>query len=245
MQAGAVPALVLAHSPLTGPAAWGRLPAVLRDRGIVVAVLDVTDDDTAPYASRYVARAALQLAALRLAETVPAGPVHLVGHSGAGYLIPQIGAARRSAREPVAGYVFLDAGVPHGRGATRASLLRGEDEAAADDLDALLAAGGAFPAWTDDDLRDLVPGDAARAALVASLRPRGADFFTETLPFPGDWPDAPCGFLRLSTPYAGSARVARARGWPVLEAELAGGHFAACVDPAGVADALEELLARL
>lgn len=232
--------LVLAHSPLTGLAAWGRLPELLRGRGHAVAVLDVTDDDQAPFASRYVARAALQLAA-----TVPTGPVLLVGHSGAGYLLPQIGAARRAAREPVAGYVFLDAGVPHGRGATRASLLRGEDEAAADDLDPLLAAGGTFPTWTDDDLRDLVPDDAPRAALVASLRPRGSDFFTETLPFPGDWPDAPCGLLRLSPSYAGPARVARSRGWPVLERELAGGHFAACADPGAVADALEELLARM
>lgn len=235
-----MPAVVLAHSPLTGPAAWGRLPAVLRGRGHAVAVLDVTDDDTAPYASRYVARAALQLAA-----AIPAGPVHLVGHSGAGYLLPQIGAARRAGREPVAGYVFLDAGVPHGRDATRSSLMRAEDEAFADELDALLVGGGTFPTWSDDQLRGPVPDDAARAALVASLRPRGVDFFTETLPFPGDWPDAPCGLLRLSPSYAQPARVARARGWPVLERELAGGHFAACTDPEGVADALEELLARM
>ena len=234
------PAVVLAHSPLTGPAAWGRLPDVLRSRGNVVAVLDVTDDDRPPYAGRYVARAALQLAA-----AVPTGPVHLVGHSGAGYLLPQLGAARRAARQPVAGYVFLDAGVPHGRDATRSSLLRGEDEAAADEIDALLAAGGSFPNWSDDDLRDLVPDDELRAALVASLRPRTLDFFTETLPFPGDWPDAPCGLLRLSPSYAGVARVARSRGWPVLERDLDGGHFAACTDPEGVADALLELLVQL
>jgi len=235
-----VPAVVLAHSPLTGPAAWGRLPDELRERGHAVAVLDVTDDDTPPYASRYIARAALQLAA-----AIPTGPVHLVGHSGAGYLLPQLGAARRAARQPVAGYVYLDAGVPHGREATRSSLLRGEDEAIAGELEDLLAAGGSYPSWTDDDLRELVPDDGLRADLVASLRPRGLDFFTEVLPFPGDWPDAPCGFLRLSASYAVAARVAQSRGWPVLERELAGGHFAACTDPVGVADALEELLAQL
>lgn len=37
--------VVLAHSPLTGPAAWGGLPEELRDRGHVVVVLDVRDDD--------------------------------------------------------------------------------------------------------------------------------------------------------------------------------------------------------
>jgi len=234
------PALVLAHSPLTGPAAWGRLPEVLRQRTYDVVVLDVTDDDVAPYAGRYVARAALQIAA-----AVPTGPVHLVGHSGAGYLLPQIGAARRAARQRVAGYVFLDAGVPHGRGATRSTLLRAEDPAFADELDALLDAGASFPSWSDDDLRELVPDAALRADLVASLRPRGREFFTEPLPFPGDWPDAPCGYLRLSASYDRPARVARSRGWPVVVTDPAGGHFAASVDPSGVADSLEEVLRRL
>lgn len=213
---------------------------MLRDRGLDVTVLSVTDDTEPPYASRYVARAALQVA-----EHAPEGPVHLVGHSGAGYLLPQIGAARRAARRPVAGYVFLDAGVPHGRGATRTTLLRAEDQGFAAALETLLAGGGAYPPWTDDDLRDEVPDASVRAALVASLRPRRADFFTEPLPFPGDWPDAPCGFLQLSSSYAGPARVARSRGWPVVAAELPGGHFATCTDPDGVADAMGDLLNRM
>ncbi|MGH8893288.1 MAG: hypothetical protein ACRDWY_08300 [Actinomycetes bacterium] len=232
--------LVLAHSPLTGPAAWGGLPEVLRARGDEVVVVDVTDDTAPPYASGYVARAALQVAAAELV-----GPMYLVGHSGAGYLLPQLGAARRSARRPVAGYVFLDAGVPHGRAATRLTLLRAEDPDFAGELEALLADGGRFPSWTDGDLRDLVPDDAQRSALVASLRPRGPDFFTEPLPFPGDWPDAPCGLVQLSPAYAGPARVASSRGWPVVEREIAGGHFAMCTDPDGVAAALDELLRRL
>jgi pimeloyl-ACP methyl ester carboxylesterase len=232
--------LVLAHSPLTGAAAWGELPDVLRERGHEVVLLDVTDDVEPSYASRYVARAAVQIAAAR-----PARPVHLVGHSGAGYLLPQIGAARRSARERVAGYVFLDAGAPHGRDATRLTLLRAEDPAAAGELEGLLERGGRFPPWRDEDLRELVPDDARRAALVASLRPRGVDFFTETLPYPGDWPDAPCGFLKLSSAYDVPARVARSRGWPVVSAALAGGHFAPCTDPIGVAAALEDLLTRM
>jgi hypothetical protein len=227
---------------LTGPAAWGPLPGALRARGHDVIVVDVTDDDEPPYASRYVARAALQVAAAE-----PAGPVHLVAHSGAGYLLPQIGTARRSARSRVAGYVFCDAGVPHARGATRIGLLRSEDVEFAEALDELLDAGEQFPSWTDDDLRELVPDDGLRRALVASLRPRSRDFFTEPLPFPGDWPDAPCGYLKLSAAYDGPARVSRSRGWPVVEAppETPGAHFAACAAPDTVADCLEELLGRL
>jgi len=230
-------AVVLAHSPLTGPAAWGGLPEALRDRGHVVVVLDVRDDDHPPYAARYVARAALQLRAADIA-----GPVVLVAHSGAGYLLPSLGAARRADRRSVGGYVFLDSGLPAARGATRMALLRAEDADLAAEKEASLRAGGRFPTWTEDDLRSLLPADDVRVAVVASLRPRGLDFFTEELPYPGDWPDAPCGYVQLTASYDGPARLAAVRGWPVLRPSLPGGHFAACVDPTGVAAALDELL---
>jgi hypothetical protein len=234
-------ALVLAHSPLTGPQAWGRLPDALRSAGATVVVLDV-DDRTPPYATAYVAGAARQITA-----DDPGEPVTLVGHSGAGYLLPQIGATQRAARRGVAGYVFLDAGVPHARGATRLGLMRVEDTEFAAELEALLDHGGVFPTWTDDDLAELIPDAALRGGLVGSLRPRGRDFFTEPLPCPPDWPDAPCGLLQLSAAYAGPARVARSRGWTVVEApaDQPGGHFAACTDPAGVATMLLDLAGRL
>lgn len=233
-------ALVLAHSPLTGPAAWGTLPEALRERGHRVVVLDVHDDTAPPYATSYVARAALQLR-----EECPAGPVALVGHSGAGYLLPQIGAARRAARTPVSAYVFLDAGIPHARGATRLSLLHEEDPVTAREVEAHLRAGGTFPEWTEDDLRGLVKDGPSRHALLRSLRPRALDFFVEELPFPGDWPDAPCGYLQLSPAYERPARLARLRGWPVTVSDLASGHFAACVEPAPLAAELDRLLSVL
>ena len=234
--------LVLAHSPLTGPEAWGALPDELHRRGHDVVVVEVRDDDAEPYASRYVARAALQVReACADARTV------LVGHSGAGYLLPLLGAARRSARAPVAGYVFLDAGLPPSRPTSRLDLLRAEDPGMADELDPHLAAGGTFPDWTDDDLCELVPADAVRAALVAGLRRRGQDFFTEPLPVAPDWPDAPCGFLRLSSGYDAPARLAGQRGWPRVLGpdDRPGGHFAMLADPAAVASDLETLLTRL
>jgi hypothetical protein len=143
--------------------------------------------------------------------------------------------------------VFLDAGVPHARGATRLGLLRSEDTDFAAELEAILDAGGVFPSWTDDDLVELVPDDAIRRALVGSLRPRGRDFFVEPLPCPPDWPDAPCGLVHLSTAYDVPARVARTRGWTVVDAptDQPGGHFAACADPAGVTTMLLEMIARL
>jgi hypothetical protein len=236
-----MPSIVLAHSPLVGPQCWGATPAVLRDRGAQVILLDA-DDHSPPYAARYVADAARQITAAD-----PAGPVVLVGYSGAGYLLPQIGSTQRAAHRAVAGYVFIDAGIPHARGATRLGLARAEDTQFAAELDALLVSGGMFPSWTDDDLRALVPDDEARRAVVGSQRPRGRDFFEEPLPCPDDWPDAPCGFVRLSAAYDVPAHGARSRGWTVVEAPAGqpGGHFAPCADPLGVAGLLLELIDQL
>ena len=234
--------IVLVHSPLTGPEAWGELPAVLHERGREVVVVDLADDDQSPFASRFVVRAAVQVR-----DAVNDSPAILVGHSGAGVLLPPLGAARRAARAAVAGYVFLDAGLPPARPVSQLDLIRGEGSTFAQELEALLESDGRFPDWTDDDLRELVPDDAARSALLASLRPRGADYFTEVLPVVADWPDAPCGFLRLSPTYDGPARQAAQRGWPVVNGpdDRPGGHFAMLVDPQAVADDLEMLLQSL
>ena len=232
---------MLAHSPLTDASAWGALPAVLRDRGHEVVVLDVTDDDGPPYAARYVARAALQVR-----DALGAGPAVLVGHSGAGYLLPLLGAARRAARAPVPAYVFLDAGLPPARPSSRLDLLRAELGADAEPLVEHLAAGDRYPDWTDEDLRGDLPDEAVRAAVLSCARPRDEAFFTETLPVAPDWPDAPCGYLQLSASYDGAARLAGLRGWPVVGGpDAPGGHFAALAAPDRVADDLEALLARL
>ncbi len=239
---GPAPVLVLAHSPLTGPEVWGALPGELRRRGHPVVVVDVRDDDRPPYAARYVARAALQVrAACDDARAV------LVGHSGAGYLLPLLGAARRAARAPVRGYVFLDAGLPPSRPASRLDLMRTEDPSWAHTVEGLLAGGERFPDWTDDDLRAQVPDDALRGALVTGLRRRGAEFFAEPVPVAPDWPDAPCGFLRLSPGYDAPARLAGLRGWPRVLGpdDRPGGHLTMLRDPVGVADDLETLLAQL
>jgi len=53
--------LALLHSPLVGAASWGALPLVLEGLGLRVIVADVTEDDEPPYATRYVARAAMQI----------------------------------------------------------------------------------------------------------------------------------------------------------------------------------------
>ena len=239
--------VVLVHSPLTGPEAWGRLPDVLRSRGQQVVVVEVRDDREPPYAPAYIAHAALQIRSGTAGAGDADRPVLFVGHSGAGYLLPSIGAARRAGHGQVAGYVFVDAGLPPSRAAHRLDLLRSEDPHHGDAMERQLAGGGSFPDWTDDDLRTLVPDELARARLMTSLRPRGNDFFTERLPVVPDWPEAPCGYLRLSPAYDVPARLARLRGWPVLVGpdDRPGGHFAMLVDPESVAEDLDTLLAQM
>lgn len=229
--------LVLLHSPLIGAGSWGRLPELLRAAGCLVAVPAIFDDGSPPYAHRYVAAAALELADLDLVA-----PLALVGHSGAGPLLPQLAATTGAAGRRVGGYVFVDAGVAR-PGASRLTLLESEDRALATGLRAHLEAGGRFPEWSDADLAAELPDTRVRAELLRSVRPRGEDFFTETVPMPADWPDAPCGYLQLSPAYDAVAAQARARGWPVRE--LGGGHFAALTRPEPVAAALLELIAAM
>jgi hypothetical protein len=234
-----VATLVLLHSPLTGAAAWGRLPQLLADEGLRVVVPEVTDDGEPPFAARYVAEVARQVGTAE-----PDDPLVLVAHSGAGPLLPQVGFARRAVHRPVSGYVFVDAGLPAagaGRStATRLDLMRAEDAPLAAELRQVLESGERFPRWSVDELAGEVADAGDRAVLAASLRPRGLAFFTEPLPFPGDWPDGRCGYLRTSAGYRVPARQAGARGWPVLEREL--GHFAALDDADATGTALLELL---
>jgi hypothetical protein len=230
--------MVLLHSPLVGVESWGRLPEALGRGGVSAVAVTVDGDDRPPFAERYV-RGAVEGA---LAATARSGPPVLVGHSGAGPLLAAVGAGLLAAGRPCAGYLFCDAGLPQD-GANRLELLAVEDPAMAEAFRAELEQGGRFPEWGDAELAPLVPDPAARAALIGSLRPRGLAFFTEPLPPAAGWPDAPCGFLRLSAAYDGWAAAAAARGWPT--AGLDAGHFHPLVDPDGVAAALLALLDRM
>jgi hypothetical protein len=230
--------LVLLPSPLVGVESWGRLPEALGRGGVGAVVVAVDGDDRPPFAERYVHGAVERV----LADPARPAPLVLVGHSGAGPLLGAVGVGLRAAGRPCAGYLFCDAGLPQD-GASRLELLAVEDEAMAEAFRAELERGGRFPEWGDAELAPVVPDPGARAALIGSLRPRGLAFFTEPLPPAPGWPDAPCGFLRLSAAYDGWAEAATARGWPT--AGLDAGHFHPLVDPDGVAAALLAVLARM
>jgi hypothetical protein len=141
----------------------------------------------------------------------------------------------------VSAYVLVDGDLPlaPGTGGSRVDLLRAASPALADELEALLAAGGSFPTWGDEDLREEISDQRLRARVVAEVRPQPREFWTEALPAIPSWPDAPCGYLELSPHYAAAAARARDQGWRYRH--LPGGHFEMLVRPATVADAILEL----
>ncbi|HUS13888.1 MAG TPA: alpha/beta hydrolase, partial [Chloroflexia bacterium] len=99
------PLFVLIHSPLVGPFTWVPLAAELERRGAsaVVPSLQAATRGGPPYWAGHVA--AVQAAAAGAVGR----PLVLVGHSGAGWLLPAAGQALAGR---VAAYVFVDADLP-------------------------------------------------------------------------------------------------------------------------------------
>jgi hypothetical protein len=230
------PLIVLVPSPLVGPFSWSLVADELEDRGRQVIVsTDLSDPPNVEPAWHHATGGVV--ASLRWVASDR--PAVIIGHSNAGPLLPVIGS---SLAQPVAGYLFVDGRLPH-EGISRLDALEVIDPALAADRLAALANGRVYPTWTDEDLRELIPDRARRHALLAEMRPRRPEYWTEPLPEVPAWPDAPCGYLLFSSTYRAEADRARQAGWPTRE--LPAGHFHLLVDPAAVADALLGLLAEL
>jgi hypothetical protein len=223
---------VLVHSPLVGPLTWSLVASELRRRGSDALTPEVrAHADTAkPFWERHARSAAAAMASLPSDRAIV-----LVGHSGAGALLPAI---RAISDRPVAAYLFVDAGIPRDR---EPRLTGG----AVAQMRGIYDRGGAFPDWTEDALVDIVPDAELRRALVADLRPQPWRFWEEPIPVSADWPDAPCAYLRFGAnpTYDDAAAEAQRRRWPL--AALEGDHFHMLVDPHAVAEALVGLSRRM
>lgn len=225
--------LVFVHSPLVGPLTWravadrftttGRRPPLVPNLTPAMA-------GPAPYQPRLV-RAVAEVAD-------PAGqPVVLIGHSGAGPLLPSIAEALRV---PVQALLYVDAALPY-PGQTWF-------ERAPDDLVAHvrgLARDGWLPRWHEwfppDALPQLLPDPRQREAFTAELRPLPLGYFQERMPA-ATWL-GPAGYLLLSDAYRDDAAQAADQGMPVVE--RISDHLAMVTAPDQVATALRELLAAL
>jgi pimeloyl-ACP methyl ester carboxylesterase len=223
------PVIVLVHSPLVGPLTWAPVSRELRRHGVgtLLPVLDDHGNDAMPFWVQHATAVAQRLEMLP-----PDGGVILVGHSGAGPLLPAIGAF---SPHPVAGYLFVDAGLPHPGRSPLDEIEAGMPEFGRE-LRHELEAGGPFPQWADEDLRDLIPDAVLRQGVLAELQPRNLTFFEEPLPHVDGWPDVPCAYIRLSEGYDRAAQEAQRRGWSYREFEA--GHFHMLVDAPGVAGAI-------
>jgi hypothetical protein len=226
-------AFVLIHSPFLGPFTWSLVAAELRQRGHHVIVPSLSDSDASPlpYWQQHADSVRGGLASLPADQ-----PIYLIGHSGAG---PRLPAIRTALTQPVAGYVFVDAGLPLD-GLSWLDTMRMEMPEVAAELQVMLEAGGRFPTWTMDDLAALIPDAERRQQMLAQLKPRPLDYFLEPLPVFRRFPDAPCHYLQLSDGYAMWAQKAAEMGWSLWV--IKGNHFHLLNDPVEVADGIVSCL---
>jgi pimeloyl-ACP methyl ester carboxylesterase len=220
---------VLVHSPLVGPTSWLPVAEDLERRGRVAVVPSLLGVAEAPEPQWRHVTDAVRAATSHLQQRIV-----LVGHSGAGLLLPVIADA---VDQDVAALVFVDSMLPPPAG----RVVLGPPEFM-DHLRAM-ATDGVLAPWSDwfgaDTMRELVPDGRLRAALETEMPRLPLSYFEATVPLPAGWMNGrPSAYLLLSpTPYGQSAAEARARGWPVLEIQD-GGHLAIATEPVAVTEAM-------
>lgn len=228
--------IVLVHSPLVGPFSWSLVAQQLQAIGFDVLVPTLTDSAETPAPSWQQQAASMRQA---LAALPRERPLVLVGHSGAGALLPVLAQA---SHHPVSAYLFVDAGLPH-PGQSRLDEMEVSVPAFARELRQLLASGERFPNWSDKDLSEDIPNGAIRQQLLAEVQPRALSFFEEVMPLVAGWPDAAAGYLLFTQGYRHFLEQAQRAAWP--DRTIQAGHFHMLVDPATVAMALVELMKQM
>ncbi len=182
--------------------------------------------------------------AVRQAEVITRAaaraPAILIGHSGAGPLLP---AAAAMTGGRAAGCVFVDAGLPM-PGQAWMDTVPAE---LADLVGQMADDHGWLPPWPqwwgDDELARMLPDQAVREAFAAGCPRLPLAMFTELHPAGPRWPEAPAGYLLLSQAYEHQAAKARHRGWPVTRVMTH--HLAMLTEPARIASALDELIREI
>jgi hypothetical protein len=220
--------LVLLHSPLTGPAIWQNLAALLQARGSDVLVPDYRSalSGPPPYCEKITQGIASQMGR---------ASVLIVAHSGAGALIPSL--ADR-ADEKAARVVFVDALLPHpGKcwfdtvPVPLAARLRS------------MAVDGRLPPWNrwwpDGILERMLPDAATREMFAAALPSLPLGYFEEGAPAISFAKNVSCAYLQLSAGYDVEAREAENLGWHTHRLRL--NHLAPLTHPDAVINGIERL----
>ncbi|WP_434440099.1 hypothetical protein [Lentzea sp. E54] len=223
--------VVLMHSPFLGPSSMRPLADELASDGVAVLLVDLQMTiNEAPVHQRLIGAFADALE-----DSGVAGPLVLVGHSGAGPLLPGFADALEL---DVAGLVFLDSDLPTPGRTWRDTV----DPALVSQVKASVRDGKLprWDRWFDSDPLRLVP-----AGLREEMRDEAPEvpweFLKEQRPVV-EWA-GPCGYVLLSSHYEDAAARATELGWPVERVESH--HLAAATSPSAVAAALKSVLSKL
>jgi len=227
---------LLLHSPLIGPYSWMPVADELRRRGhraIVPSFLH------ALRRSSGFTEAISRSVAEEIAKANLVGRLFLVPHSAAGAFTP---ALRQAIAAPVHGYIFVDARFP-----TVGQSLSEDDPPHAVEHRSAMARKGFLPPWSEwfgeQAMKEVIPDDTRRQRFVKELQRVPLALFTESIPVPSEWPEAPCAYLRLSDSYIPLAARAETSGWTVAELDVQ--HMHMLVDEVQVTEHILDLAGRL
>jgi hypothetical protein len=219
---------VLVHSPLAGALTWGVVANELHQANIEATLVTLPRPAAPPY---YLQQAE------SIAKVIEELPAHslpvLVGHGGAGALLP---AVRQLVNRPLYGTILVDSDIPQD-GQSR--LDRFSDPAAADAL-RQSAENGRLAVWGAADGDDMIAAPLVREMFAAELRPTPLALYEEQIPVFAGWPDSPCGYIQFSPAYSAACQQAQANGWQTCILE--GSHFHMLNRAGAVADALVEIV---
>lgn len=225
--------VVLVHSPFLGPASLRPLADALATRGWPMLLMDLQMTvNEAPVHQRLIGAFADALE-----DSLVTDDIVLVGHSGAGPLLPSFADALETT---VSGIVYVDSDLPTPGRAWR--------DTVAPELVTQIKSrvrSGRLPRWdlwfTPDPLTDLVADAGLREEIRDEIPEVAWEFLKEQRPAVA-WL-GPSGYVQLSSAYDAAAEEAEQRGWPTRR--LDAHHLAAATDPETVATALHEVLSKL
>jgi len=212
---------VLVHAPMVGPTTWRPVADELSRRGHRAIVPSLVGRAWlgAPIWKHHVD------AVVEALDSI--GSAVVVGHSGAGPLLPLI-----AERADAAGAIFVDAFTKQTAPFPSSFGRRPGPDGR-----------GVIPSWADDEiLQPLIPDDELRHRCLDEIQGLPEGYFSEIVPSPRG-AQLRSAYLLFSEVYRRTADDMRARGIAVHE--LPGGHFHMLVQPRAVSDALIAITAEL
>lgn len=232
----ASPVLELIHSPLFSELTWSATAEALRADGFPAFTPSMNGvlDGSPPYYSRLVSTVSHQIEQHRGNRDVI-----LVGHSGAGSLLPAIS---RGIAGSTVGSIFVDAILPH----PGHSWFEEAPEELCRQLREL-AHGGRLPPWhrwfPPRTTEELLPTAESRRRFFTGLPEAPLSYFEERAPSGGELEPEASAYLRLTDAYREAACEAGQRGWLVVHHPA--DHLAILTAPEAVAGALGGLTRAL